>query len=57
MMDPGQNGAILLETLLKNDIVMNNTKKNLILYNRQFIIQQYTQISKRTTNYTFISSR
>jgi hypothetical protein len=58
MMDHGQNGAILLETLLKNDIiiVMNN-KKNLILYNRQFIIQQYTQISKRTTNYTFISSR
>jgi hypothetical protein len=39
MMDHGQNGAILLETLLKNDIVMNNTKKNLILYNRQFIIQ------------------
>jgi hypothetical protein len=36
---------------------MNNTKKNLILYNRQFIIQQYTQISKRTTNYTFILSR
>ena len=57
MMDPGQNGAILLETLLKNDIVMINTKKNLILYNRQFIIQQYTQISKMTTNYTFISSR
>jgi hypothetical protein len=57
MMDHGQNGAILLETLLKNDIVMNNTKKNLILYNRQFIIQQYTQISKRTTNYTFILSR
>jgi hypothetical protein len=56
MMDHGQNGAILLETLLKNDIVMNNIKKNLILYNRQFIIQQYTQISKRTTNYTFISS-
>ena len=56
MMDHGQNGAILLETLLKNDIVMNNTKKNLILYNRQFIIQQYAQISKRTTNYTFISS-
>jgi len=27
MMDHGQNGAILLETLLKNDIVMNNTKK------------------------------
>jgi hypothetical protein len=56
MMDHGQNGAILLETLLKNDIVMNNTKKNLILYNRQFIIQQYTQISKRTTNYTFIQA-
>ena len=56
MMDHGQNGAILLETLLKNDIVMNIIKKNLILYNRQFIIQQYTQISKRTTNYTFISS-
>ena len=39
MMDHGQNGAILLETLLKNDIVMNNTKKNLfciidnLLYN------------------------
>jgi len=29
MMDPGQNGAILLETLLKNDIVMNNTNKKL----------------------------
>jgi hypothetical protein len=58
MMDHGQNGAILLETLLKNDIVIvMNNKKNLILYNRQFIIQQYTQISKRTTNYTFISSR
>jgi hypothetical protein len=29
MMDHGQNGAILLETLLKNDIVivMNNKKK------------------------------
>jgi hypothetical protein len=56
MMDHGQNGAILLETLLKNDIVMNIIKKNLILYNRQFIIQQCTQISKRTTNYNFISS-
>jgi hypothetical protein len=29
MMDHGQNGAILLETLLKNDTVMNNTKKKL----------------------------
>ena len=37
MMDHGQNGAILLETLLKNNIVMNNTKKNLILYNRQLL--------------------
>ena len=26
MMDHGQNGAILLETLLKNDIVMNILK-------------------------------
>lgn len=29
MMDHGQNGAILLETLLKNDVVMNNTEKKL----------------------------
>ena len=36
MMDLGQNGAILLESLLKNDIVKNNL--NLILYNRQVII-------------------
>ncbi len=36
MMDHGQNGAILLEILLKNDIVKNNL--NLILYNRQVII-------------------
>jgi hypothetical protein len=29
MMDHGQNGAILLGTLLKNDVVMNYIKKTL----------------------------
>jgi hypothetical protein len=37
MMDHGQNGAILLEILLKNDMVRNK-QKNLILYRRQQVI-------------------
>jgi hypothetical protein len=43
MMAPGQNGAILLEILLKNDIVMNIPKK-IILYNIQFDIQIYSNV-------------
>jgi len=30
MMDHGQNWVILLEILLKNDLVMNNTKNNFV---------------------------
>jgi hypothetical protein len=30
MMDHGQNGAILLEILLKNDLVTNNIKNNFV---------------------------
>ena len=33
MTDHGRNGAILLETELKNDMIMN-TPQNLICYNR-----------------------